>query len=830
MNGLGRRFYSRREKHRDGGEERKHKLPLQPELFSPDLLALVADEDKGKKPEKDEDKKIKALVKRLRISAHTSMDESHADYALRSKYSNGDPEKAYDLLILYETAAMGVIQPYDQSVKLLGAQNRQKVTCYLDALLFAMFARMDGFEGMLSGPTEDESKRNLATILRLWVNMLRGGRLITTDITKNLQDAMAGCGWKEAAEIRQQDVSEAFTFITEKLKLPQLRLKMDIFHTGKEAADDDHKFVTERLLEVAIPEFGELKTEDESQSEKEGLQEVEEGDEKGDTKGEKKESGKEGEKGDTKGEKTDGEKEGGKERNPEVQIEDQKKDQTTGQTGAPTQGQEKGEKKDEKARVITLEDCLEAYFNNRIEVKREMARRATLGSVHSRDDSKSLSMHVETIELGSSPSTPLDSSFTQDTPLSRSFPTPGGRLNRSSSIIREKVITEDTGASSSNAEDETFPPRRRRGNTIKKEVLMPAWQFFSLLPWYTEDEPQNDSQIAVHFATQRPIFGICLKRYSVLPNQTAVRLNTVIDIPLEIGLPQFIQDDRMGDNGSLHGNFKLALQSVVCHRGNSVESGHYISLVRDDARKPGPESNTSLERPDSAGLIEETWMKYDDLAAERVTHVDIKKALQEESPYLLFYQVQPIDQPPVFAAEDAPPAYQESDLALEDSISADPASSWGDSRKPSVDLAPPQMETPARLSMSSEKFRYVGSTGEGGEGRSSLAPNDRPGSGIPSRKPSKSGGKGERQGRTSSQLNESKLGATFQRLTDRLSRERLEPSQIDANHDDDTTTPHGASKSKKEKKKDKGKRSKSTEPKQIPHWSGTQPDRECSIM
>ena len=36
--------------------------------------------------------------------------------------------------------------------------------------------------------------------------------------------------------------------------MPLLTLKMDIYHTGREDKEDDHKFVNERLLEVAIPE------------------------------------------------------------------------------------------------------------------------------------------------------------------------------------------------------------------------------------------------------------------------------------------------------------------------------------------------------------------------------------------------------------------------------------------------------------------------------------------------------------------------------------------------------------------------------------------------
>ena len=74
------------------------------------------------------------------------------------------------------------MRKYNPATTMLGAENREFVTCYLDSLLFAMFARMDSFEGILSGDGPDPATNTLATVLRLWVNMLRSGKLITTDI------------------------------------------------------------------------------------------------------------------------------------------------------------------------------------------------------------------------------------------------------------------------------------------------------------------------------------------------------------------------------------------------------------------------------------------------------------------------------------------------------------------------------------------------------------------------------------------------------------------------------------------------------------------------
>ena len=480
---------------------------------------------------------LKALRHRLMESKGVAVRDASILWALRSQAAKGDADTAYLLLLAMSDASEGLISNFDPAVRLRGAQNRQGVTCYLDATLFSMFSRLDSFEAMLYNSFADLPRKKLSFLLRLWVNMLRTGQLITVDITQIIQIAIADCGWDEAALLHQQDASEAFTFITGKLDLPLLTLKMDIYHTGREDENDDHKFINERLLDVAIPED-------------------------------------------------------------------------------PT-----GNRKD-----ITLEECLEEYFNNRVEVRRYLERRSTLTSMKSPIEGKGKndSIHVETVEIDpeSSPSTPsgLSPYKTSSRPPARS---------RTQSIIQERYIPSrgDSGVSSL-ANVNTKDSQRSRAGSLRKEVLMPAWQFFSLIPWYTDNAPSNDAQVAAHFSTKRPVLGLCLKRYAIHAGRT-VRLNTHVDVPVEIGLPHFIQDDHMSSDGTTFGNFKLSLQSVVCHRGYSVDSGHYVALVRSTAR---PNSGDS-----------DHWLRFDDLAPQRITLVDIQKALREETPYLLFYQIMPVE-------------------------------------------------------------------------------------------------------------------------------------------------------------------------------------------
>ena len=508
--------------------------------------------------------KIKDVQELLLKSGITKYREQEITFVLKSSYIAGDVDKAYESLVILQDSEEGVVRSYDPRIRLKGAVNHNAVSCYLDSILFSMFCRLDSFEAMLYNSFEDADRNDLATLLRVWVNTVRGGRLVEADLTRRIQDSLATCGWTDAAKTEQQDASEAFSFITDKLDLPMLTLKMDLFHVGKEDDKDDHKFIRERLLEVAVPD-----------------------------------------------EKPDGQ-------------------------------------------AITLEECLETYFNSRVEVKRYLERRGTTtqgANLHrmSMDKNKMGSLHIEAVEVSEcGPASPMEYSPSSPPTYSTTRPGPSPYKTRAPSIIQETMVYEDekaamkTGLNRMDSWSSTAMSARHRAGTLRKEVMMPAWQFFSLIPWYTDIVPDNDAQIEDHLKMQRPVLGICLKRYLVTKSGEPIRRGTHIDIPIEIGLPQFIHDDGMAEDGAAFGNFKLCLQSVVCHRGKSVHEGHYISLVRGSW-------------PDG----EDKWILFDDLAGERICPVDIARALKEECPYLLFYQIQPINRDKEDVnREERPPSYE----------------------------------------------------------------------------------------------------------------------------------------------------------------------------
>lgn len=170
---------------------------------------------------------------------------------------------------------------------------------------------------------------------------------------------------------------------------------------------------------------------------------------------------------------------------------------------------------------------------------------------------------------------------------------------------------------------------------------------------------------------QRPVVGICLKRYAMTQSGRPKRHNTFIDIPDSLRLPHFMMADDPKtevDPSLLNTEYKLVLQSVICHRGDSLQSGHYISFAR-----VAPKLLTDNRRHDfdpPPDYEEAQWVRFDDLQLEnRITYVDnIKESLKSEMPYLLFYQVVPmveVTAPSVEDTETEPPSYNDSKVSID---------------------------------------------------------------------------------------------------------------------------------------------------------------------
>ncbi|RYP77031.1 hypothetical protein DL771_001321 [Monosporascus sp. 5C6A] len=583
--GLPKKFLSRREKngnhqHRSSdGATHKHR-PLSAETFFSVFRFDGARRSANGETKQEKEAQTIAEIKRRAAGLELiNLKDEHIQYVLNTKYAAGDIDKAIELLVIQQKSFAGTLLPYDPNVHMLGAENRGAVTCYLDALLFAMFAKLESFECMLKDESLDEAPRRLAALLRLW--------------TQYIQDSLAACGWKEAQELEQQDTSEAFAFITETLQLPLLTLKVDLFHHGKKD-DADHKVVYERLLNL----------------------------------------------------------------------------------GVPTDAEGKG---------VKLEDCLEEYFNSRVDVLRDSLDEKKTGD---RPDIVSSPLPVDTPatptttarcggakndqenmppQSGENPELPqLERRWTMisDTQGTSSQAAIRPNRARTESIIQRVVLDERGKPTESDAA--SLFQRTKKRTSVVKAVTIPAWQFFKLIPWHSpaNKEPQSNLEVARHFS-RRPVVGICLKRYMVDEYGNAKRQNTFIDIPDSLRLPHFIADARQAEENELSAEYKLVLQSVVCHRGESVHSGHYIAFCR-----VAPKLLTDNRRHDSdppPDYEEAQWVKFDDLDIDhRVAPVDdIKKSLREEMPYLLFYQIVPVIEVAASSAdgsETKPPSYDDTTL------------------------------------------------------------------------------------------------------------------------------------------------------------------------
>lgn len=462
---------------------------------------------------------------------------------LKSPFSQGDPTRAYFLIRFFQVSTDGLFitnQNQDRIgglINYVGAENWENVMCYLDALLFAMFANLESFEPILfvSNQHANASVTRLSALLRLYVNLLRSGNLVTTDITMRICEVLLSLGFEEAMSHKQQDLAAVFLFLTETLLMPMLTFMIEIQHGGKFSEEDDVKISKERILFVSLPEEG---TED-----------------------------------------------------------------------------------------ILLEECLEHYFNNSISVRRELERRATLENI--------LMKRSGTVEIVP---TVAENIPAKDMPSQDLIEDVDAQSQRkgSSSDVRPRS---DSKASN------TKISMRTRLSTLSiwlvddldkgklREVNLPAWMFLRLLPFYTDDNLQGDdknigmAKNSKEFVDRRPILPICLKRYSFnAGSSSAKRSARRIIIPPVITLPEFVADE---ENADIPGDYKLVLESAVCHRGTSISSGHFVSAIRKHSHDVTPEE--AQHAP---------WMLYDDMAKKgRVVQKTFKEIFDKEWPYMLFYRL-----------------------------------------------------------------------------------------------------------------------------------------------------------------------------------------------
>ncbi|KAI8384351.1 ubiquitin carboxyl-terminal hydrolase-domain-containing protein [Radiomyces spectabilis] len=165
----------------------------------------------------------------------------------------------------YEDAAHGILHaPPARGTTLLGSENHKGTSCYIDALLFAMYINLTTFDPLLTTldcSIEETPRQSLQTLLRLFVNKLRRGNLIQADFVAWLRKVLEEASWHgrdQWGNWSQEDASELFMFLTELFDLPYLPFQIRLFHGANRDSDDD-RVMTDRALSLSIPSDTDIK-------------------------------------------------------------------------------------------------------------------------------------------------------------------------------------------------------------------------------------------------------------------------------------------------------------------------------------------------------------------------------------------------------------------------------------------------------------------------------------------------------------------------------------------------------------------------------------------
>ena len=148
--------------------------------------------------------------------------------------------------ISYLNNSQEFVLPPSLFKKLKGFENG-KNTCYIDSILFPMFARQDFYDNLLLKPIE---AKRLQTYLRVIVNQLREGELVSCFSVNRFRNECIVWGWIEGTG--QQDAVEFMLFICQILSVSLISMKEDLFHGGLYNMRDENEALQQILCLPAI--------------------------------------------------------------------------------------------------------------------------------------------------------------------------------------------------------------------------------------------------------------------------------------------------------------------------------------------------------------------------------------------------------------------------------------------------------------------------------------------------------------------------------------------------------------------------------------------------
>ncbi|KAJ1941595.1 hypothetical protein FBU59_003456, partial [Linderina macrospora] len=175
-------------------------------------------------------------------------------------HAGWDVDVAMRQLQLLLCSRDGILYDINPRVQLVGAVNSRSTTCYIDSLLMALFGAQHSCDGLLyMRELGNKDANDLLAVCRLLVNYIRAGELIPALLIEEFRGALIKCGWLNEHgqgplnRYTQQDVNELYMFLMDKLQMPYLAMQVQMVH-GADQDEADNRMVTQRVLELSLPD------------------------------------------------------------------------------------------------------------------------------------------------------------------------------------------------------------------------------------------------------------------------------------------------------------------------------------------------------------------------------------------------------------------------------------------------------------------------------------------------------------------------------------------------------------------------------------------------
>ncbi|CAO3597133.1 unnamed protein product [Absidia cylindrospora] len=223
---------------------------------------------------------------------------------------------------------------------------------------------------------------------------------------------------------------------------------------------------------------------------------------------------------------------------------------------------------------------------------------------------------------------------TEQLPIARSWNSSSstGSVDSTDKGILEIITTPTKQSADPVKKSSSSSPPIPRGTPQRRETEVDAWQAMELLPFYSSSSSSGGTNDSLdYYPDTHLVLPLVLKRYKTNNNGNAyVKDTRPVLVPPIIPFHQFVNqntDNAVCSQCNVKMDYVMSLKSIVAHQGSSPYSGHYVAYTKLLSAVPD----------------HSIWLKFDDLnSQERVTY-DMNEAqvLDQvaENGYLFFYEL-----------------------------------------------------------------------------------------------------------------------------------------------------------------------------------------------